>query len=190
MKALLEKNESILADVTEPMCMGLAFRPAQGSEVAQLVLCCAGLSGNKKIPPKTLLMKVTDGRVATSQAGGMKWGFTKTKTVMVVEKSADGKLSQQTSLHAYATKVGATGVIRHSAFKGAMPAELSPPSDLEFIPKDAAVAEFLKFCLSRSDINPIWQVRTNSDKVIIPHGVIIYTKKQLVMPAAGRLPIT
>ena len=45
----------------------------------------------------------------------------------------------------------------------------------------------MAFCLTRSDIQLVWLVRLNSDKAVVPHGIMIYTKKQLIMPASGRL---
>ena len=169
--------------------MGLAFRPPQTGQVGQLVLCCPGLSGNKKVPPKTMLMQVRDGRVATSQNGGVKWSFSKTKAATVVEKAADGKLTPQMPLQEYMKKSGAVGIVRHSTFTGAVPAELTPPSDLEFIPAEASIVELLKFCMSRSDLSLVWQVQLNKEKVVIPKAIVIFTKKQMIVPAAGRFTI-
>ena len=153
-------------------------------------LCAPGLTSNKKIPPKTLLMKISEGKVSASTTGGVKWHFPKTKNVMVVEKDSSGKLGSLMSLFEYIQKSGATSVVRHnpSPFPGKRaPQELTPSADLEFVPKDASLGVLVAFCLTRSDIQLVWLVRFNSDKAVVPHGLMICTKKQLIMPVSGRL---
>ena len=191
MKGYVKDNETLVGEVTEPMNLGLAFAAPQGGEVATLTLCCPSLLGNKKLSPKTILLKVYEGKVSTSTAGGMKWHFSKTKSVMVVEKDSSGKLGAQQSLHDYISKSGATSVIRHnpSVFAKKPPLELTSSAEMEFVPKDPSVAALLKFCLTRSDIQLVWQVRLNSEKAVTPHGIVVYTKKQLIMPVSGRLPL-
>ena len=195
MKGYLKANETLVSEIMEPIHLGLAFlAPQVGAvgSVGSLTLCCPGLTGNKKIPPKTILLKVSDGKVSATQAGGMKWQFSKPKHVMVVEKDSSGKLGPQQSLHDYILKTGATSVIRHNPSPFAAkksPAELASTAEMEFVPKDPSVEALLKFCLTRSDIQLVWQVRLNSDKAVTPHGIVMYTKKQLIMPVSGRLPL-
>ena len=190
MKKYMKENETLVTEITEPMKMGLAFQTAQGGAAGSLTLCCPGLISNKKIPPKTLLMKISEGKVSASTTGGVKWHFPKTKNVMVVEKDSSGKLGSLMSLFEYIQKSGATSVVRHSPspFPGKKaPQELTPSADLEFVPKEASLGVLVAFCLTRSDIQLVWLVRLNSDKAVVPHGIMIYTKKQLIMPVSGRL---
>ena len=190
MKKYMKENETLVTEITEPMKMGLAFHAAQEGAVGSLTLCCPGLISNKKIPPKTLLMKISEGKVSASTTGGVKWHFPKTKNVMVVEKDSSGKLGSLMSLFEYIQKSGATSVVRHgpSPFPAKKaPQELTPSADLEFVPKEASLGVLVAFCLTRSDIQLVWLVRLNSDKAVVPHGIMIYTKKQLIMPVSGRL---
>ena len=190
LKKYMKENETLVAEIAEPMKMGLAFLPPKGGDVGSLTLCCPGLVSNKKIPPKTMLLKISDGKVGTSTVGGVKWHFPKTKNIMVVTKEANGKLGPLTSLFDFIQTTGATSVVRHgpSPFPGKKPPmELTPGSDLAFLPTDASMAAVLTFCLTRSDIVLVWLVRLNSEKAVVPHGVAIYTKKQAIMPVSGRL---
>ena len=192
MTKYMKENETLVAEITEPMKMGLAFRAPEGGAVASLTLCCPGLFSNKKIPPKTMLMKISDGKVSASTSGGVKWHFPKTKNVTVVEKDSSGKLGPHMSLFEYIQKSGATSVVRHgpSPFPGKKaPQELTPSADLEFIPKEASLGVLVAFCSARTDIQLVWLVRLNADKAVVPHGIVVCTKKQLIMPASGRLPL-
>ena len=137
-------------------------------------------------------MKIGDGKVGGSTGAGVKWHFPKTKSVMVVEKDSSGKLGSLMSLHDYIQKSGATSVVRHgpSPFpKKTPPVELTQSSDLEFHAKEASVAALLAFCLTRTDLQLVWLVRLNGEKAVAPHGIVIYTKKQLILPVSGRLSL-
>ena len=192
MTQYVKENETLVTEITEPMKMGLAFQAAQGGAVGSLTLCCPGLISNKKIPPKTLLMKISDGKVSASAAGGVKWHFPKTKNVLVAVQDSSGKLGSLMSLFEYIQKSGATSVVRHSPspFPGKKaPQELTPSADLEFVPREAPIGKLVAFCLTRVDLQLVWLVRLNGEKAVVPHGIMIYTKKQLIMPASGRLGI-
>ena len=79
---------------------------------------------------------------------------------------------------------------RHKAFTG-VPKQLTPPSPPpEFVPTDdASVGAILKFTLGAADLRSVWHLKVNKEKQAVPTGLGIVSRKQLIMPATGRLSL-
>ena len=55
---------------------------------------------------------------------------------------------------------------------------------------DAAdVQAFLKFVMQLNDVSVGWVLKTK-DAQVLPMGVVVHTKKQVIMPAGGRIQLT
>ena len=115
-----------------------------------------------------------------------RFGFTSTKKALVCERDALGHLKPLTSLHAFIQQTGATGIAKHGAFKGEVPADVTPTSGLEFVPTNDMAKEVLTLAVGMADVEISWIVKVK-DKGIVPMGVVVHTKKQLIMPSVGRL---
>ena len=180
-------GEVVVKELTEPFTASVVFRPPAKDSAGTLgMISSQSLTANKKLPPNLILYHTREGRVVASQAGWPKFGFTSTKKAFVCERDPLGKLMPLTSLHTLIQQTGATGIAKHGAFKGEVPADVTPPSGLEFVPQTDASKAVLTLAAGMADVEISWIVKLK-DKIIVPMGVVVHTKKQLIMPAVGRL---
>ncbi len=168
----------------------LQYTPAaKGGGGAQVrVWPVPGATGNKKIPPGTVLHKVLFGEIGKSRGGGG------------VEYALEGKLKQIHALLSQSTKplslaemlseTGATSIAKH---------DVKPPSitvltkGLSFHAtstlEDAVLGEVVKL----NSLSAVWIFRAlkkDSENILTPRGLAITTAKQLIVPAGGSMQIT
>lgn len=100
-----------------------------------------------------------------------------------------GKNGPVQKLHEFLSSGAAASVARHKAFTG-VPKQLTPLSPPpEFVPSDKCMEAILKFTLGAADLRPVWHLKVRKDKQAVPVGVGIVSRKQLIMPAQGRLSL-
>ncbi len=170
--------------------MTLHFQPPRGPAFAgEATLKSTGeLSGNKKIPPNTILLRIVGGdgtgTICKGSDKGVKYAISKTKSTMVCDK--EGTLQ---SLMDWLTKnTSVKSVARHSPCPfDQPPTSLTCTGDFSFVAEDPLLAEFLEFVKSMADIRVGWELRASKENVAKPRSLVLYTAKQLVMPAAGSL---
>lgn len=127
-------------------------------------------------------------QVVRSSTGGVKFGFGLTKKSFVTEKGSDGQLAPLVTLHEYLQKTKATSIVKHEAFSNHPPTEVSPNSALEFVPTSSDLKELLTAALRHEDLVVSWQVKVK-DQQVLPMGIVVHNKKQLIMPAAGSVQL-
>lgn len=125
------------------------------------------------------------GQVQSTQLGNVPFSLVNPDKEYILQRN-DGPAEK---LHAFLSSGAATGVARHKAFTG-VPKQLTPPSPPpEFVPSDKCMAAMLRFTLGAADLQPVWHLKVNKNKQAVPGGVGIVSRKQLIMPAQGRLSL-
>ena len=178
-------DETTLNTLTQPFAMQVLFRRATKSMDAALILCAPGLSGNKKIPPRTILFSTTEGQMqnADKESKGIAYGWIDCGKAFVFEAAAS-----LMTLKEYIKKTGATSVQKHEPFTQVIPTKLKVTASLAFVAKDPIAREFFSHAQRMQEVGVAWKVLTQG-KVVKPLGVAIYTHKEMLMPVAGRLLI-
>ncbi len=166
--------------------------PAKGGGSAQVRMWpVPGATGNKKVPPGTVLHLVKDGEITKSElAGGVRYALEGKLKQIYALLSLPDKSTKALSLDAMLSETGATGIAKH---------DVKPPSitvqtkGLSFHAtstlQDAALAEVVKM----STLSAVWVFRTtkkDGTTILTPWGVAIRTAKQLLLPAGGSVQAT
>jgi len=141
----LSDGEAVVGEVSMPFAAKLVYKPG-----SLRLTAAVKLAGNKKVSPNTVLAVAKDGKMETAGAGSsapkgagstaaassLSWQFTKTKDVLV---SAGG--GPVKSLHDFIKETGATTVMKHKPWKGAVPTtlEFAGPDCRNFVPTAAAI---------------------------------------------------
>jgi hypothetical protein len=140
--------------------------------------------GNKKVPPRTLLCAFLAGRVSATATTGVEWVFTKPKNHDVYDFT--GNTCKTLADFIVSTK--ATSVARHSptAFAaGSAPVTVTPPAaPPRYAPADESVNTFLEFAKGLAEVTVGWVVKAKGTD-IVPVGIGIWTKKQIIFKMAG-----
>jgi hypothetical protein len=92
------------------------------------------------------------------------------------------------TLESYLKDKNAKRVAKHEPFKD-LPKELKPPAGLQFVADTDDMKAFLKFVMQLNDVSVGWVLKTKGGQVL-PMGVVVHTKKQVIMPAGGRIQLT
>ena len=81
------------------------------------------------------------------------------------------------------------GVAKHKPYTG-VPKKLTPLSPPpEFMPSEMSMEAMLRFTLKAVDLRPAWHLKVNKEKQAVPVGLGILSRRQLIMPAQGRLSL-
>ena len=122
-------GEAVVGEISQPFAAKLVHKDGSSPGGACTIRLAAAvlLSGNKKVPPNTVLAVAKDGTIApaadAATAGtALAWKFTKTKDVMV--SVAGGPVK---TLYDYLKETGATSISKHKAWKAG-----SVPTTLDF----------------------------------------------------------
>ena len=136
-----------------------------------------------KIPPKTLLATLQDGRVEEcgSAATSHPFKFDTTKALVVDQSNAVKPLADVIKA------VGAEAVFAHNpAFpKGSPPNNLQQKKKMGFVPKNAEeFSKIVKAVEGSSKVSLMWVV-TNREKKVGPKALGVVTMKQVPVRATG-----
>jgi hypothetical protein len=153
-------GEAVVGEISQPFAAKLVHKDGSSPGGACTIRLAAAvlLSGNKKVPPNTVLAVAKDGTIApaadAATAGtALTWKFTKTKDVLV--SVAGGPVK---TLYDYLKETGATSISKHKAWKaGSVPTTLdfagsaagSAPPGVLFVPSSAVHRVAGGHCIGR-----------------------------------------
>ena len=88
-------------------------------------------------------------------------------------------------LQSLVTKLQATSIANH-VFTPSAPNEIAPPSSMSYLFSNSGLTELYEHSREMQDVTWDWVMRADKEKVLKPIGVVLHTRKQLVMPYEGR----
>ena len=185
----LKPGEVSVGECQMSVPCSLVFSPPSGKSDGSLrILASKPLEGNKKIPPFTVLAVIRDGKVLKSSvAGAPQYGWTKPKQSRVCEKASEGQMSPLTILHDYMVENKVTAVAKHDAFIGT-PTSLKPQEGYQFEAKDNNVRRCLVWIEACGSVEINWWVKVK-EGTLYPMGLVISTRKQMILPSHGSLQL-
>ena len=148
----------------------------------------AGATGNKKIPPKTVLAFTTEGKVWKS-GKGIPWTFDSGKDFVVhasrLEKAGAGIGPEVVeTLALFMDRVGATSIIKHSWTLQEIKSgkKLKASGNMKFQADMDVWRTVLENTQSMGQCHACWLVSYNKkEKRVFPVGVALLVKKQVVI---------
>jgi hypothetical protein len=146
------------------------------------------LEGNKKIPPRSVLSMSKDGKMVAAAEGLLAFKFDKTKSAIVMHS---GQSATTTTLHDLIEQTQAKSVSRHAVWTGgSTPASLTHSSaqTFHYVPKENAT--FWETAAKSQMCSLGWILKLSDQKVLTPTGIVLYTTKQIIVPASGSIMLT
>ena len=138
-------------------------------------------STNKRIPPNTILFTCNQIEVKSSNTHGLPWSFEKPGGVHVWMKS--GTNTERMTLDKVIQQTMACSVIKHGSFPaGSSPPVLSCQTQCKGLAKEPDARTLLEFAQKLSGLVLEWTVRVNDHAEVVPTGIVITTKKQMIIP--------
>ena len=141
----LVPGEAVVGEISQPLAAKLVYKGGSSPGGAGSIrLAAAGqLTGNKKVPPNTVLAVAKEGAIApaadaTAAGAALRWKFTKTKDVLVSGLGGPVK-----TLYDFIKETGATSISKHKAWKaGSVPTTVdfagsAAESAPKFVPNSA-----------------------------------------------------
>ena len=149
----------------------------------------AGATGNKKIPPKTVLAFTKGGKICSSGTGGIPWTFESGKDLVVDSAKLEAPEAEigpaiAEALASFMDRVGATSIIKHSwtlpEIKGTK--KLKASGVIKFHADTDAWRAVLESTKSMGQCNACWLVNhKKQENRVLPVGVALLLKKQVVI---------
>jgi hypothetical protein len=169
----------------------LADCPAAGAAVIYragefFVLGCSTWTGNKKVPPKTLLYKIPEVKIEKSDNGFL-WNFEGNLKSLVVSSSDKAVMT----MAEFITKKAATSIARHSpdAFvAGAAPASLKITSSMGLQVSGDLTTGIVSSIADKASISLAWGVSLKKGTTqVAPTGAFLFLSKQVIVSPGAEL---
>ena len=170
-------NDIMVKDLKLTLIMGPA-----GMRLASL----QKLEGNKKVPPRTVLYSTNEGEIAQGEgANGIKFEYEKTKLGYACEWN-----KPLMTLHEMITKTGAKSLVKHAPWTGTAPSTVQLVSLVRFIPKLHGDLWAVAGGPKADGVGIAWSLKfSDQKKSLAPTGIVLYTTKQLILPAGGSIAL-
>jgi hypothetical protein len=183
----LVPGEEVVAEIAAPLHLAVVDGPKIRLAARQ------PLEGNKKLPPRTVLVSCKDLTNKTASAGAaapagsaaakFQFAFDKTKTTYV--QQSGGPLI---TLHELIEKTGAKSIAKHAPWTGGTPTSLAAQGTTTFSPNGRD--QFWRKVSSTESLAVAWTLKLTDKKQLTPTGIVAYTAKQLIIPASGTITLT
>ena len=176
---MLSAGEEVVAQVTAPFPIAVVDGPKIRLVAMQQ------LEGNKKLPPRTILVRCSDLQVgpAGSSAASFEFSFDKTKTTYVQQSGVASLIT----LHDLIEKSGAKGIAKHTPWTGGTPTSVVAQSSSSMMP--ASRTGFWQKVSRSESLGVAWVLKLTDKKILTPTGIVAYNVKQLIIPSSGTLAL-
>ena len=146
----------------------------------------AGWTGNKKVSPKTTVWKLPDVKLE-SKGEFLEWQLDGAKSTVFTGKAT-------TTLTEYIKDKAATSVARHTPDSfppGTAPKTLKASDSVRVTTSNPATKKVLLACADNPHLGLMWTVGFKDQiKQVIPTGVMVYVKKQIIIPKDGEVRVS
>lgn len=182
-----KQNGEVLAVLADDCAVAgamLVWRPEAGGSLS--LRAPEGWAGNKKVPPKTTVWKVPDVKL-DSKGEFFEWQLDGAKSMVFAGKGP-------TTLGEYVKSKGASSVARHTPESfpaGTAPNSLKATSQVRVGTTNLASKKVLASCSDNPHLGLMWMVGfKDQSKQVVPTGVVVFVKKQIIIPKDGEVRVS
>lgn len=179
--------EGEIALLQEPFPLRLIFEMPTQDFAGELRLAAVEtLDGNKKLPPRLVLYTTEkgDGEINKKIDGGVRFGWTHTKTTYVAEKGS----ACAVTLFSFIEKAKPKTIAKHDGYTGGkIPQTLKPTTEMSFVVSAGKekVKALLDFVAKLAEVDIIFRVSVSKASDLLPTQVALCLKKQIIIPSSG-----
>lgn len=147
-------------------------------------------SGNKKVPPNSVLLVIREGKLVKAGNVGLSYQFTDPKKdqVFVVTNTKQRRVSGPKVLAKWIQELSLKSIQSHGSVTPTVPKVLKSQGTMSFVPAQKEVADFMQFCMGLGNVNVSW-VMKNAEGVFVPWGIVVYTTKMVIVPATSSIDL-
>ena len=162
----------------------LIWRPEAGGSLS--LRAGDGWAGNKKVAPKTTIWKVPDVKL-DAKGEFLVWQLDGPKTMVFAGKGT-------TTLGEFIKQKAATSVARHTPETfppGTPPNSLKATGNVRVGTSSSTAKKVLVLCTDNQHLGLMWMLGfKDQQKQVIPTGVMVYVKKQIIVPKDGEVRLS
>jgi hypothetical protein len=171
----------VLAADIKPVGCSLVFRAGPPASLWMM----GTTAGNKKVPPKTPVLVVRDGKIEKTNQG-VPFAFQNPKKTRVFEFTAGKELSALKTLESLIQETKATSVVKHGTWPaGRPPQDLSARLGYALAVSNATHMDALRLAKDLGAVETVWVLKFDEkERALSPFAVALITTKQLIVPAS------